>query len=490
MKKILFLLMLLVICICTTKAQNDTVYGMNFTTGNLQFASLQISSGNTTLYGSGPITADLFQSGVYDYDPFNKRYFYPRGGSNAPQLITVDATTGSILHSPFLTSNIPSISPFTNIAYDWVNAKLYGTHYAFENNLTKLRFATVDIQTGLVTIINNAPISTTGYVSGNCDIDPINGRFFMVYGSRIKTVDVNTGLVIENKAIQYPLGLSNEFVLNITYNWSDGLIYCLYMYPNSNPNNFSSYLKLASLDPTNGQLNVISQSPISTDGISSGDCDIDVIGNRYFYIRQGTLYLVDLTTGTLINTQAIQNPNEAVASIINMSYDDLSLPQTTPATLNLADTIYKLPGETIQIDAFVNQNADYNWSNGDNSPSIFTNQEGLFSVTVMVDDFEIFGQTYVANQITSSIENQGFNKFKIFPNPNTGMVLISFNDLKSESMNIEIYSPDGKQVYNWFNSFNQGTNQIQLDLTELPSGCYLIKLSDSNFEKMQRLMIE
>ena len=108
----------------------------------------------------------------------------------------------------------------------------------------------------------------------------------------------------------------------------------------------------------------------------------------------------------------------------------------------------------------------------------------------MVDDFEIFGQTYVANQITSSIENQGFNKFKIFPNPNTGMVLISFNDLKSEPMNIEIYSPEGKQVYNWCNSFSQGTNQIQLDLTVLPSGCYLIKLSDSNFEKMQRLMIE
>lgn len=466
--------LLLLITIQFTAAQNDTIYGMNFTTGNLQFASLQISTGNTTLYGNGPVTPDIFQSGVYDFDPVNKRYFYPRGFSNSVQLICIDANTGSILNSPGLSNPTPSVIPITNIAYNWINDTLYGTHHAFENGQTTLRFARADIQTGDVEIINNTPISTSPYIAGNTDIDPINGRYFLINGSRIITVDIRTGAVTSNANIQFPLGTGSEYLVNIAYNWSNGLIYGLYMYPSAPQGSTFSYLKLAVIEPTSGLMSVISQNPLSQDGFSAGDCDIDVIGNRYFYIRQGNLHLVDLTTGALLNIQSIQNPNNAIAPIINMAYDDLLLPQSSPAARILSDTIYKLPGETVEIDAYVNQTATYNWSNGSTTSSISTSQPGNYSVSIMANGVNIYGETVVINQGSVSLE-EFESKLKIYPNPSNGIINLDLSDLDNDILDLNIVTLEGKTI---LSKDVEGVNNenFRLDLSELPKGYYNLQL--------------
>jgi hypothetical protein len=487
MNRFITLLIFLFIAI-ELSAQNDTIYGMNFTQGNLQFASMQISSGTTSLYGNGPVTRDMFQGGVYDFDPINKRYFYARGISNSTQLITINAKTGSILHSPLLTCTTPSVMPITNIAYDWINDTLYGTHHAYENNQTTLRFAKVDINTGVVTIVNNAPISLRPFIAGNTDIDPINGRYFLIDGSSIKTIDIYSGQIISNFSIQFPLNTRGEYLVNIAYNWSDGLVYGIYKYPISSQNPNNSYLKLASIDPSSGKLNVLSQSPLSQDGFVAGDCDIDVIGGRYFYIRQKRLYLVDLASGSLISNQAIQNPNNAISPIINMAYDDLMLPQNNPAALNLADTIFKPAGDSIELDAFVTNNASYMWSNGSNSPKIKVQKPGTYSITIMVDDFEIYGQTTVINTLVSSQE-EFQSSLSIYPNPSTGLIHVDFSNEFEGPIKLEIISMEGRTcISRWFD-ITIGADNLDIDLGDLPVGIYQLYLYAKNRSIHQKILI-
>lgn len=452
-------------------AQSDTIYGLNFTTGNLQFSSMQISTGDVTLYGSGPITPDLFQSGVYDFDPINKRYFYPRGGQ-VPQLITVDAITGGIIHSPTASNATPSIVPLTNIAYNWINDTLYGTHHANESGQTVLRFAYADIATGQVTIMNTTPIATGPYIAGNSDIDPINHRYFIIDGARIRTVNTMNGQVIANELIDFPSITGSQFILNITYNWSDGLIYALYMYPNTSGN--GSLLKLATLDPTNGQLTILSANPLSPDGISSGNCDIDVVGQRYFYIRQNTLYLVDITTGALITTQSIQNPNGAIVPITNMAYDDMKLPQSIPAALNLQDTIYLAPGQTLNINGFTSNNAAYQWSTGETTPQIAVNTAGTYSVQIQDDGVDIYGETLVLEGSPLGI-NEYNTDISVYPNPTQGELTIESSAING-SATASVFSIKGDVVLQRTVYASVNT----LDVSELNPGVYYLSIQNAD----------
>jgi len=272
-------------------AQADKIYGLNFSSNGLKLTTMDVTTGEVEILSSEILSPDAFAQGVSDFDPIGKRYFYVRGNSNTSELFTVDAITGQTISSPTLSKpgNGNTVSPITNIAYNWLEDELYGVNYQYNGTATELRLSKVDTQTGEVTIIASTPSSTTPFLSGNSDIDPINRKYYYATPDKIYTVDLDSGETLDNPDIQYPLS-GTQFTANLTYDWKNDLLYCLHFLSVPNPDPFSntltSELRLSTIDPVTGAMSIVSPEITSNDGFSMGDCDIDPNGNRYFYISR------------------------------------------------------------------------------------------------------------------------------------------------------------------------------------------------------------
>lgn len=79
--------------------------------------------------------------------------------------------------------------------------------------------------------------------------------------------------------------------------------------------------------------------------------------------------------------------------------------------------------------------------------------------------------------------------FQAFPNPFDSLVSINFTLTNTENAAIEILDNFGRTVYNLpFVSVKSGDNQIMLDLSQLSSGIYVLKLESGKRTKIKRIV--
>jgi len=88
-----------------------------------------------------------------------------------------------------------------------------------------------------------------------------------------------------------------------------------------------------------------------------------------------------------------------------------------------------------------------------------------------------------------SIAENAFNTFSIFPNPNNGAFNISLNSSSNEDVKVQVYDIRGRSVFNksYLNTtdFNQ-----EINLKNVQSGMYLVKVSDGEKETIKKILIE
>lgn len=83
------------------------------------------------------------------------------------------------------------------------------------------------------------------------------------------------------------------------------------------------------------------------------------------------------------------------------------------------------------------------------------------------------------------------NKLAVFPNPSTGIVQIRTKFSKGKTAHIEIFNGQGTLVYQDAFKTNLTTSEILgLDLQHLTPGIYWLQISDPNFKKGRKLMIQ
>jgi endonuclease I len=75
----------------------------------------------------------------------------------------------------------------------------------------------------------------------------------------------------------------------------------------------------------------------------------------------------------------------------------------------------------------------------------------------------------------SSIKNNSENYFKIYPNPNSGIFYISFDDALSENSDIYIYNLQGKIIYSKKLN-NNNLKKISVNLSTATNGLYILKV--------------
>jgi PKD repeat protein len=92
---------------------------------------------------------------------------------------------------------------------------------------------------------------------------------------------------------------------------------------------------------------------------------------------------------------------------------------------------------------------------------------------VFIDDIKIFDPTTGINQISRSNLD-----FKVFPNPASNDITLSFNVLETYEVTAELFDLTGRRVETLFsNEFSLGTHTLQHNVSDLKPGVYLIKLS-------------
>ncbi|MFK7772696.1 MAG: T9SS type A sorting domain-containing protein [Saprospiraceae bacterium] len=462
-------------------AQNiGKIYGLNYLTDELRFTSMDINSGQVTILSSTSLSSDLFIHGNADIDPIGKRYFYVRGISPNTQILTVNVLTGETIQSSTITPTIvanPDLGiieePIFNIAYNWLDDEIYGLNLRAENNNVYLKFSKIDPMTGNITFIGNNEIISSSYHPGNSDIDPVNRKYFVVNGTKIYTIDLDDGSIIESPEINFPM-TGTQHATGITYNWQNNTLYCQHFLSVDNPGLPTTYeIRMATLDPITGQMALISNQVINNDNyiMPLGGCDIDPTGNRYLYIREGKLFSASLSDGTILSETTIDNQNNALIPILNMSYDELTESPGESIIMDMGESIIKNQGETLVLDAWVGDEADYLWQDGSTDSDYSVNDPGSYEVTITKNEFTLQGYITVmetsvgTNNLTEEIG------WEINPNPAKNYINYSFHSGDVPNGQLFLLDQNGRILKTKLGIQNQG----KFDVSDIPVGTFFLK---------------
>ena len=131
------------------------------------------------------------------------------------------------------------------------------------------------------------------------------------------------------------------------------------------------------------------------------------------------------------------------------------------------------------------------WDNGDTGLTASDLAEGLHTVTVIdglactkIFEFEI-------KQIIAVFEEELSSTIKVFPNPASNFVTVSIQDIHKDIKTVSIYDMTGNliQLIPW-NSSNSTTNNLNLDVSQLYSGMYLLKFHKEDGFYMKKIIIK
>lgn len=94
-------------------------------------------------------------------------------------------------------------------------------------------------------------------------------------------------------------------------------------------------------------------------------------------------------------------------------------------------------------------------------------------------------QNILSNQDIQSLKHQ----INVFPNPNNGLLNVSFESLNSETLYFNIYNSLGQKVKQLEFNIEQGSQTINADLQDLNSGVYWIHLNSSSINRNIKFQI-
>lgn len=105
------------------------------------------------------------------------------------------------------------------------------------------------------------------------------------------------------------------------------------------------------------------------------------------------------------------------------------------------------------------------------------------------DRASLLSSTAGCNTLSSMKENKVDLRTNIYPNPSTGIINLSLLSTSEENIQVEVFNLLGKREFS-SSLYDLINNNFQLDLTSLSKGVYLIRLSTSQAEQIQKIQIQ
>lgn len=105
------------------------------------------------------------------------------------------------------------------------------------------------------------------------------------------------------------------------------------------------------------------------------------------------------------------------------------------------------------------------------------------------DRASLLSSTAGCNTLSSKKETKVDLRTNIYPNPSTGIINLSLLSTSEENIQVEVFNLLGKREFS-SSLYDLINNNFQLDLTSLSKGVYLIRLSTSQAEQIQKIQIQ
>ncbi|HSG68117.1 MAG TPA: T9SS type A sorting domain-containing protein, partial [Bacteroidales bacterium] len=146
-----------------------------------------------------------------------------------------------------------------------------------------------------------------------------------------------------------------------------------------------------------------------------------------------------------------------------------------------------------------NPGAEYTWSTGDTTQQISLVTTGLAydEQLVTVEVLNEYGCRGIASvtiifdfdACVGIEESTGGSRFRIFPNPSSGLFNVEVSGLEGET-DISVFSPSGIKVYqDEWHLKNEGSN-LEVDLSDLDRGMYYLRFLNGKITHTEKIIIQ
>ena len=359
---------------CQGRAQTGTLVALQHTASGLVLTHTEVAPFSLETLTESAISSDGYPSGVADIDCFGERFFYVRG---IPQrLVTADAVTGELIQQVLVDNPLNADVRLSNIAYDWTDDRLIGTAASTSDlGNTLLHLVEVDPSSGEVEVLSDSPAVGADHGSGNCDLDAAGNRFYLLGTDKLFTWDaLSGGLLGWSEIPDLDSTASGQTLTHLAHHPIENALYALHK---REPDNFDPYgpwfqseLRLVKKVLPAGEWEFVSGDVLSMDGIQSGQCDLDPFNNRFYYVQDGKVRVVDCSTGELLFTLNTSSTG-VISEWANLQFHDLSTPAPATSSIAVSDTVWvEWDGTTaLNISQSVGGMLTGDWSNGPGQPT-------------------------------------------------------------------------------------------------------------------------
>lgn len=414
---------------------NGMVYNQNGFNDSIQGTYYKTTQ---TSYGCDSLTIlNLIVNPTYDsviYDTICDNHYYNQNGflvnTNGTHILNLQTINGC--------DSIITLHLFTKPTY---NTTLYDTICSGTFYDTDI-FHLGNVDTSAIhSVILQSEWGCDSIVTLNlCVIEPINTKLCMI---SVDTNNHNELIWNRTKLVDYykiyrETTINNEYVevANVNYN-----SICRWVDTNSNPNTRSYRYKISSVDTCGNESNLSDFH--KTIHLTIGQGANDSTWNLNWTPYEGTDYQTYYIYRKVNNGQLTLI--DSIASNYN-SWTDINAP--------LGNIYYQIEILTFNCDPTKSQ-------------------------------FNSIKSNIVDNGVVSLSHIDSNIKVKIYPNPAKNKTLIQLDNINDKS-NIRLYDIFGRYI----KEINSNKTQIELDLSNIPEGNYIIKISNNGKQTIEKLIVK
>lgn len=255
---------------------------------------------------------------------------------------------------------------------------------------------------------------------------------------------------------------------------------------------------------------------VTADGSKSSDSDGSITNYQWTKISGPAMFEIvtpfaakteikNLVAGTYVFRLTVTD-NKGAKSSADLQVKVLPAMNQPPVAVAGKDTSIVFPEGSYMLDGSASYDPDgviikYQWKQLDGSGAVHIDQpdEKISTLSNIQPGYYLFVLTVTDNNqatatdtirltVTSNLKLTNENEVKLYPNPSNGKVTVYHSGAYTGTLFVRMYNMNGVMVGTEMFNKDGLTKEMDMDISKMPRGTYLIELTGSNFRKTLKVV--